>query len=228
MKRSFGIELLIITVIGLIYFVLHAPALPTTDYSPPALDLNPIVSLLSNTSVRPLGTEHERLAGVILPIQVGLQRYGHIPSWNSYLSNGVPLINNAFNYLFNPFHSLPILLLGGVTGSKLATIIAILIAGYSMWMFGLAIGLGGKVKGDDVEYDIDFNNETSVTDPDFTIKRFDAGANLLAGYEFSNNLSFQLNAGLGLTRLNNRPDNDNNSSIKNTGFGVSLGYRFGR
>ena len=58
------------------------------------------------------------------------------------------------------------------------------------------------------------------------LKRFDAGANLLAGYEFSNKLSFQLNAGLGLIRLNNRADDDTKSSIKNTGFGVSLGYRF--
>ena len=83
-----------------------------------------------------------------------------------------------------------------------------------------AYALSGEVK--DPDSDIEFGDQ-----PD-EWKRFDAGANLLAGYEFSNNLSFQLNAGLGLTRLNNRPDNDNNSSIKNTGFGVSLGYRFGR
>ncbi len=146
MKRSFSIEFLLITIVGLLYFALHAPALPTTDYSPPALDLRPIPGLFFDTSVRPIGTEHERLAGVILPIQVGLQRYGHIPFWNSYLSNGVPLINNAFNYLFNPFHSLPILIFGGVTGSKIATIIALLIAGYSMWTFGLAIGLGALAR----------------------------------------------------------------------------------
>lgn len=100
------------------------------------------MSLLTDTSIRPLGLEHERLAGVIVPIQVGLQRYGHIPYWNSYLSNGVPLINNAFSYLFNPFHSLPVLILGGVTGSKLAILIALLIAGYNMWAFALAVGLG--------------------------------------------------------------------------------------
>ena len=83
-----------------------------------------------------------------------------------------------------------------------------------------AYALSGEVK--DPDSDIEFGDQPNEW------KRFDAGANLLAGYEFSNNLSFQLNAGLGLTRLNNRPDNDNNSSIKNTGFGVSLGYRFGR
>jgi len=146
MKRTLGIELLIITIVGIIYFLLHAPTLPTSEYSPPALDLRSITSLISDPSIRPIGTEHERLAGVIVPIQVGLQRYGHIPLWSSYLGNGVPLINNAFNYLFNPFHSLPILILGGVTGSKIATIIALLIAGYSMWAFGLAIGLGALAR----------------------------------------------------------------------------------
>ena len=81
-----------------------------------------------------------------------------------------------------------------------------------------AYAIGGKTKNPDT--DIEFGDQ-----PD-EWKRFDAGANLLAGYEFSNKLSFQLNAGLGLTRLNNRESGDNKSSLKNTGFGVSLGYRF--
>jgi hypothetical protein len=93
----------------------------------------------------------------------------------------------------------------------------------------VAFGLNGKVKGDDAEYDIEFDKETSVTDPDFTIKRFDAGANLLFGYEFTQRLSAQLNAQLGL--LNMAPEyadapNLDPGTIKNTGFGVSLGYKF--
>jgi hypothetical protein len=56
----------------------------------------------------------------------------------------------------------------------------------------------------------------------------DAGANLLAGYEFSNRISFQLNAQLGLAKINSKYENSPNAktSAKNTGFGVSLGYRF--
>ena len=38
------------------------------------------------------------------------------------------------------------MLLGRVTGSKIATIIALLIAGYSMWTFGLTIGLGALAR----------------------------------------------------------------------------------
>ena len=83
-----------------------------------------------------------------------------------------------------------------------------------------AFALGGKIKGAGNDIDMEFGNEVGETKP------FDAGANLLAGYEFNNNLSFQLNAGLGLINMYNRPDGDSESSLKNTGFGVSLGYRF--
>jgi len=83
-----------------------------------------------------------------------------------------------------------------------------------------AYALGGKIKGGGNDIDMEFGNEIGETKP------FDAGANLLAGYEFNNNLSFQLNAGLGLINMYNRQDGDSKSSVKNTGFGVSLGYRF--
>lgn len=83
-----------------------------------------------------------------------------------------------------------------------------------------AFAVGGTMKGGSNNIDIEFGNEVGEN------KRFDAGANLLAGYEFSNKLSFQLNAGLGLVNMYNRPDNDNKTSIKNTGFGISVGYRF--
>lgn len=60
-----------------------------------------------------------------------------------------------------------------------------------------------------------------------SFKRFDAGANFLAGYELANRLSFQLNAQLGLVPINRKNDvlpNDQ-SSVKNTGFGLSIGYK---
>jgi hypothetical protein len=55
----------------------------------------------------------------------------------------------------------------------------------------------------------------------------DAGANLLAGYEFSNRFSFQLNAQLGLTKINPEYEGATNdkTSAKNTGFGFSVGCR---
>jgi len=83
-----------------------------------------------------------------------------------------------------------------------------------------AIAVDGKIKGGNTDIDMKFGNEVGET------KAFDAGANLLAGYEFSNNFSFQLNAGLGLVNMYNRPAGDSRSSLKNTGFGLSVGYRF--
>ena len=83
-----------------------------------------------------------------------------------------------------------------------------------------AFAVGGTIKGVNNNIDIQFGNDIGEN------KRFDAGANLLAGYEFKNKISFQLNAGLGLVNMYNRPDNDSKTSLKNTGFGLSVGYRF--
>jgi len=86
-----------------------------------------------------------------------------------------------------------------------------------------AFGIGGKVSNREIDFT---DRSTTSSAPQF--RRFDAGGNLLAGYEFANNLSFQLNTQLGM--MNIRPENDQNTSDrskwKNTGFGVSLGYRF--
>ncbi len=99
----------------------------------------------------------------------------------------------------------------------------------------IAYGIGGKVKlsgsGNDFEKNIKFENkltESQLLDNEFYLRPFDAGANLLAGYEFNFGISFQLNAQLGLLKIN--PGYDGNSedatSVKNTGFGISVGYRF--
>jgi hypothetical protein len=99
----------------------------------------------------------------------------------------------------------------------------------------VAYGIGGTAKssiaGIDFEQDIKFENDLSASqflDDDFYLRPFDVGANLLAGYEFAFGISFQLNAQLGLLKVN--PDYDGNSdddtSVKNTGFGFSVGYRF--
>jgi hypothetical protein len=96
----------------------------------------------------------------------------------------------------------------------------------------VAFAVGGKVdpdNGDDV--DVEFEKEITAAQylsgkPYF--KRFDAGGNLLFGYEFSNKFSLQANAQLGLVNINPEIEGVSNdkSKLKNTGFGVSLGYRF--
>jgi hypothetical protein len=97
----------------------------------------------------------------------------------------------------------------------------------------VAYGITGKVKyegGDgSFESDIEFKNKTSIDGDAFVIRPLDAGANILFGYEFASRLSFQLNAQLGL--LNIQPEyavgDMGDAKMNNTGFGLSLGYRFG-
>jgi len=94
----------------------------------------------------------------------------------------------------------------------------------------LAYGLGGKLKTDDGNMDVKFKSRVKMGDPEKQyFKPFDAGANFVAGYEFSNKFSAQLNAQLGLVDINSKYDgapDDTDARSANTGFGVSVGYRF--
>jgi hypothetical protein len=108
--------------------------------------------------------------------------------------------------------------------------------GHLLLGFGpyVALGLGGKVTyeggGSSLTSDIKFKNKVMNTDSDDVvyIRPLEAGANLLAGYEFGNRVSFQLNTQLGLTKINPEYEGatDEKTSAKNTGFGFSLGFRF--
>ena len=97
--------------------------------------------------------------------------------------------------------------------------------GYFMLGFGpyVAYGIGGK--------EIEFKSTVESGDSDAIkyFKPFDAGANLFFGYELPAGLFIQLNTQLGLLNINpedNRITGDDKSSVKNTGYGLSLGYRF--
>ena len=95
--------------------------------------------------------------------------------------------------------------------------------------FGPYIGFGisGKAKyADGQEQEVEFGND-DITSNSINLKRTDAGANFLAGYEFANKLSVNLKAQLGLKDIN--PDSgipEDQTRNRNTGFGLSLGYRF--
>lgn len=93
--------------------------------------------------------------------------------------------------------------------------------GFVMLGFGpyLAYGISGKqiFEGKSITFErgVDFN-------------AFDAGANIFAGYEMASGIFLQLDTQFGM--LNIYPENKNSlndqSTAKNTGFGLSLGYRF--
>ncbi len=109
--------------------------------------------------------------------------------------------------------------------------------GHILLGFGpyVAFGISGKettqLNSISIERPVKFKNSVeSWTDlvENAYYRRFDAGANIFFGYEFSMGAFVQLNAQLGLLKIN--PEylwiSDDETAYKNTGYGISIGYRF--
>ena len=107
-----------------------------------------------------------------------------------------------------------------------------LLVGFGPYM---AYGLGGKAKfqigNTSSEENIVFANKfSSIYSYGQYFKHLDFGGNLFFGYELSNGISMQLSTQLGMARINadnTNPLHENDkTSFKNTGFGLTLGYMF--
>ncbi len=103
--------------------------------------------------------------------------------------------------------------------------------GSGSWVLGvgpyIGYGFSGKVSSELLEgasYDPFKGIGGSDASSGAIYKRFDAGANVQLGYEMSNGFNIGLNANLGLLNI----INGGNSSVKNTNFGITLGYTFGK
>jgi len=108
--------------------------------------------------------------------------------------------------------------------------------GFFMLGFGpyVSYGISGNVKtvsgSVTLDRDIKFKSVVETGDNILTpyYKAFDAGANIFVGYEMASGLFLQLDTEFGMLNIN--PEykilSDDKSSTKNTGFGLSLGYRF--
>ena len=108
--------------------------------------------------------------------------------------------------------------------------------GFVMIGFGPYVGSGIKGKATyesslgSIESDVEFKNEVNANDPLTTtyFKALDIGGNLFAGYEMAGGIFIQLNTQFGMVNIhpedNRFPGGE--TTIKNTGFGLSLGYRF--
>jgi hypothetical protein len=94
----------------------------------------------------------------------------------------------------------------------------------------LALGIGGKAKTGSIDIDVKFKSDVKKTDGVAAYYTpLDIGGQLMAGYELESGLSVAINASLGLVNIEPKfegakPD----ASTKNVGFGLSLGYRFGK
>ena len=109
-------------------------------------------------------------------------------------------------------------------------------SGYFMLGFGPYIGYGvsgkEKIEGGAVSVtrDVKFKNVVEIGDP-ITVayyRAFDAGANIFAGYQMASGIFAQLDTQLGMLKINPeyKGASGDKTSVKNTGFGLSLGYRF--
>ncbi len=109
-------------------------------------------------------------------------------------------------------------------------------SGFVMIGFGPYVGYGIKGKATyesslgSVESDVEFTNVVDASDPLTTtyFKALDIGGNLFAGYEMAGGIFIQLNTQFGMVNIhpedNRYPGGE--TTLKNTGFGLSLGYRF--
>ena len=104
-------------------------------------------------------------------------------------------------------------------------------AGSILLGFGPYVGFGmnGKLKAaNSTERKVVFKNTYSASEAeDIQFKKLDAGANFIIGYECKSKLSVAVKAQLGLMNIN--PDTNipgDKTRYRNTGFGLSLGYRF--
>lgn len=108
--------------------------------------------------------------------------------------------------------------------------------GYVMLGFGpyVAYGISGNVKTEGgsitLDQNIKFQSVVAAGDPLLVpyYKAFDAGANIFFGYQMSNGIFAQLDTQFGMLNINPeyKEFTADQTSEKNTGFGLSIGYRF--
>ena len=157
-------------------------------------------------------------------IQIGLQYIGKGAKENM-IYNGQPLKREvSINYIEMPLNFLYKPLVG---------------SGHVIFGFGPYFGYGfmGKAKYTSDTYnatqDIKFANSISSNDVNNPnngayFKHLDIGANIFIGYELQNHITLTFNSQLGLVNIIPKNNYDLNSKLanKNTGFGLTLGYRF--
>ncbi len=98
----------------------------------------------------------------------------------------------------------------------------------------LSYGIGGKYTwGDDHSMDVKFKGDVKSADIDDSdviyFAPLDYGAKIMAGFEVAAGLQVALDASLGLANISPKYDGEkSDSSIKNVGFGLTVGYLIGK
>ncbi len=114
-RHQWVVEVLLIAAVA-VYYVL------------PILDFDPRRTMP--------GGEYQAHAGSMILFTQWLRGGQDFPLWNPVVGYGRSLIADPFLFIFNPFLSLPMILLGVVNGTKLAVLMNFLLAGLGMWTVG--------------------------------------------------------------------------------------------
>ena len=99
----------------------------------------------------------------------------------------------------------------------------------------VALGIGGKIESEKVttigntvttvneKNDVRFDGKKNGSTADLHLKRIDLGANAVAGYTLSNGAFISAGYTAGIKNISP----DDNTSFKNSGFNIKIGYLFG-
>lgn len=94
---------------------------------------------------------------------------------------------------------------------------------------GFAVG-GSSIDDNDIKQNIVYTIVVEETDPVTStyFRPFDAGINVFGGYEQENGIFYQLNAQVGLLKINpeNKIIEEDKAAIRNICFSISVGYCF--
>jgi len=69
-----------------------------------------------------------------------------IPSWNPYVSTGIPVISDPLSLVLNPFFILPLAIFGLDLGLKIVFLLVFWVSGLTMWLFLSSLGIKGSVR----------------------------------------------------------------------------------
>ncbi len=97
--------------------------------------------------------------------------------------------------------------------------------------FGLGLSGDAKSKLDvgsntsSKTVDVKFDGDKNANDDKIHLKRFDVGGNVLAGFQSDMGITLNIGYTLGLSDI--APNDNSNSTLKNRGLTLKLGYMFG-
>lgn len=97
-------------------------------YTLPILDFDPRRTMP--------GDEYQAHVGPVILFVQWLRGEADFPLWNPVVGYGRTWIADPFLFVFNPFLSLPMALLGVVNGTKVTVFLNFLLAGLGMWVLG--------------------------------------------------------------------------------------------